>query len=51
MVVVAAIGKTSAFVIALAFWTTGELPGRTVVAAAGDLTFAGIFVWWLLGDA
>jgi hypothetical protein len=51
MVVLAAIGKTSVFVIAGAFWLTGELPGLTVVAAAGDLTFAGIFVWWLLGDA
>jgi len=51
MVVLGAIGKTSAFVIAFTFWMTGDLPALTVATAAGDLTFAGIFVWWLLGDA
>jgi hypothetical protein len=47
MVGLAAIGKTSVFVLVGVFWMTGELPGLTVIAAAGDLGFAGIFVWWL----
>ena len=50
MVAMTAVGKTAAFVIAVGFWTMGDLPATTVMAASGDLVFAAIFVWWLLGD-
>ena len=50
LVAFAAIGKTGFFVICLVLWLLGEARGQGVVAAAGDLVFAGIFVWWLLGE-
>jgi hypothetical protein len=48
MIAFAAIGKTGAFAIILIFWALGEAPARGVLAATGDLIFAGLFVYWLL---
>ena len=46
-----ALGKAGFFTVVLACWLLGELPGMALGAAAGDLVFAAIFFWWLLGDA
>jgi len=43
-----AIGKASAFALICAFWIAGDAPIRGVLAAAGDLIFAGLFTWWLV---
>jgi hypothetical protein len=51
LVAFSAIGKTGFFVVALGCWIAGDLPGRAVASAAGDLVFAAIFAWWLLADA
>jgi len=48
LVALAAIGKAGAFAIILIFWLLGEVPGRGVLVASGDLIFAGIFTWRLL---
>jgi hypothetical protein len=48
LVALAAIGKAGAFAIILIFWLLGEIPGRGVLVASGDLIFAGIFTWRLL---
>ena len=50
LVAFAAIGKTGAFLTVLATWHFGQIPGRAVVAAAGDLAFAAIFAGWLLAN-
>jgi hypothetical protein len=34
----------------LAFWFLGQTPARGVLAVTGDLAFAGVFAWWLLGN-
>src|SRR5579864_798923 len=49
LVAFSALGKTCFFAVAFACWSLGEIPGRAVVAASGDLAFAAIFAWWLLG--
>jgi hypothetical protein len=48
MIAFAAIGKAGAFAIIFIFWALGQAPGRGVLAATGDLVFAGLFVYWLL---
>jgi hypothetical protein len=48
LVAFAAIGKTGAFAAIVAFWLLGDLPGRGVLTATGDLALAGIFAWWLV---
>jgi hypothetical protein len=48
LVAFAAIGKTGAFAIIFIFWVLGEAPARGVLAATGDLIFAGLFLYWLL---
>ena len=48
LVAFSAIGKGGAFSLILAFWFLGQSPARGVLAASGDLAFAGIFTWWLL---
>jgi hypothetical protein len=48
LVALAAIGKAAVFALLFVFWLLGEAPGRVVLAAVGDLIFAGIFAWWLL---
>jgi len=49
LVGLAAIGKAGVFVVIVTFWLLGEVPGRGVLAASGDLVLAGIFAWWLVG--
>src|SRR5689334_1819692 len=51
LVAFSALGKTSFFVVVAACWLRGELPAQAVGGATGDLVFAAIFAWWLLGDA
>jgi hypothetical protein len=46
-----ALGKAGFFSVAFACWLLGELPGRGALTASGDLLFAGIFAWWLLGES
>ncbi len=48
LVALAAIGKAGVIAIILACWCLGEASGRGVLAASGDLVFAGIFARWLL---
>jgi hypothetical protein len=49
MVVLAVVGKTSVVVLAVCFFLVGAAPARLVGLAGGDLVFAAIFTWWLLG--
>src|SRR6185295_2121610 len=51
MVAFAAIGKSGFFAVMLLCWLFGEATGRGVLGAFGDLAFATIFAWWLLGEA
>ena len=44
-----AIGKASAFTVILCLWLASALAARSVIVASGDLAFAAIFSWWLLG--
>lgn len=48
MVALAAIGKTSAFLLAVILWLAGEVSARLVQLSIGDLVFAAIYVQWLL---
>lgn len=48
MVAFAAIGKACAFLVMVILWLLGEVQGRSVIFASGDLIFACIFAWWLL---
>ena len=48
IVAFSAIGKSGFVGVTSVCWLLGELPGKMVAAASGDLVFAGIFVWWLL---
>ena len=47
LVGLAAIGKIGVFIVAIACWSSGEIPATTLPPAVGDLAFAGVFVWWL----
>ncbi|MGH7893290.1 MAG: hypothetical protein ACREQL_01400 [Candidatus Binatia bacterium] len=49
LVALAAIGKAGVFALLFVFWLLGQVPGRGVLAATGDLGLAGVFAWWLLG--
>jgi len=44
------VGKSGFFALMFLSWLLGEASGLWVIGATGDLVFAGIFVWWLLGD-
>lgn len=48
MVVLAAVGKASAFFATVGCWLVGAAAGIAVVAITGDLAFAALFTWWLL---
>jgi len=48
LVAFSAIGKAGSFVVMIILWLLGEIPGRSVLFASGDLIFACIFAWWLL---
>jgi hypothetical protein len=50
LVAVSAIGKAGAFAVVVACWILGAVEGRAVLAITGDLVFAAIFAWWLLGS-
>lgn len=50
LVVVAAIGKLGIFVISAACWMLGDISGRAMVPAVGDLAFALVFLWWAAGE-
>jgi hypothetical protein len=47
----AAIGKAGFFCLIAALWLLGHAPALGVGAAVGDLVFAAIFAWWLLGTS
>jgi hypothetical protein len=47
LVAFSALGKTAVFTVIFLFWILGDLPGRSALAAIGDLIFAAIFTWWL----
>lgn len=47
--VLAVLGKTGVFLIALACLSLGDLSPRGFVPAIGDLLFALVFLWWLAG--
>ena len=51
LVAFCALGKAGFFAIAVACWLLGALPGRGAFTASGDLLFAGIFTWWLMGES
>jgi hypothetical protein len=51
LVAFSAVGKTGFFVVVVACWLLGEVPGRAVIGASGDLVFAALFAWWLVGTA
>jgi len=48
LVAFSALGKAAFFVVVVACWLAGEAAGRAVLAASGELVFAGIFTWWLV---
>ena len=50
LVVVAIVGKVGVFAVAVACWQLGQIPGRGVVPAIGDLIFGLVFLWWLAGE-
>lgn len=43
----AMVGKTGAFLLFLALWLHGDIPGLLALAAVGDLVFAVLFARWL----
>jgi len=51
LVAMAALGKAGVFAVILVCWLLGEAPGRGVLSVSGDLAFAAVFAWWLLGAA
>jgi hypothetical protein len=50
LVTMLAIGKAGFFVVVLSCWLFGAASTLSLGAAAGDLMFAGIFTWWLMGE-
>ena len=50
LVVVAVIGKIGVFTVAMISWLLGEIPGRGLIPALGDLIFGVVFLWWLRGE-
>jgi hypothetical protein len=49
MVAFSAIGKAAAFATILALAVAGKTPLRSLPPISGDLIFACLFGWWLLG--
>jgi hypothetical protein len=47
LVAVSTWGKLQFFTVYLGYWLAGQLPGRAVVSASGDLVLGLIFAWWL----
>jgi cobalamin synthase len=50
LVAFSAIGKICAFTVVIFCWLLGEASSRGLPGAAGDLIFAALFTWWLLGS-
>jgi hypothetical protein len=46
----ATLGKGGFFLIVLALWLGGQASTLFLITAAGDMVFAAIFMWWLLGE-
>jgi len=44
-----AIGKASAFAVVAGLWLASAASTRALLAIAGDLAFAAVFAWWLVG--
>ena len=51
LVAFSAMGKSTFVLVAFVCWCLGDLPTRGLLAASGDLVFAGIFAWWLSSSA
>ncbi len=51
LVAFSALGKTGFFAVVLVCWLLGEVPGRAVIGASGDLVFAALFFRWLASSA
>jgi hypothetical protein len=49
LVAFSALGKSGVFAAILVLWLLDLAPARGVAIASGDLAFAGVFAWWLLG--
>jgi hypothetical protein len=47
LVLVGALGKLGFFLLAVAYWMSGDLPPSAVPKATPDLILALIFFWWL----
>ena len=47
LIAFSAVGKVGFVAVVVLCSLLGEVPARAVVAASGDLVFAGIFAWWL----
>jgi hypothetical protein len=50
LVTMLAIGKAGFFSVVLFCWLFGAASILNLVGAAGDLMFAAIFIWWLVGE-
>lgn len=50
-VVFGAIGKASAFALALLLWMLGKVSGATVAVFSADLVLAALFAWCLAGQS
>ena len=50
LVAVAGLGKLGVFAVSTACWQVGEIPGRAMVPAVGDLLFGLVFLGWLAGE-
>ncbi len=49
LVAFSAVGKGGVFALTLVFWLFGEATLRILLTSCGDLFFATIFAWWLIG--
>jgi hypothetical protein len=49
MIGFAAVGQTIVVFGVLGIWLIGEIPLILVAVAGGELIFAALFAWWLLG--
>ncbi len=49
IVLLAALGKTYVFLAWFRYWLAGEVTGFALMGGIGDLVFAALFAWFLLG--
>ena len=50
LVTVAVIGKVGVFIVSIISWQFGEISGRGLIPAVGDLIFGAVFLWWLRSE-